>query len=148
MSTAANRRLLVLLLAGVTLAGCSAAAQEVREHTYPPDLRYLSRGEVESAMWKLSGEVYALDQALRAPGPIDPAARAEILGHLRALDEAAASLDGGIHKSNRPEIDAHLEDFRKNVALARAAAEADPPNYFLAGSVVGGCMYCHGGSRP
>jgi len=37
--------------------------------------------------------------------------------------------------------------FRRDIEMARLAAERDPPNYFLAGSVAGSCSYCHEGQR-
>ena len=36
-----------------------------------------------------------------------------------------------------------LRTLADDLRAARTAAEHDPPNYFLAGSVSGACLYCH-----
>ncbi|MBI4818304.1 MAG: hypothetical protein HY791_18715 [Deltaproteobacteria bacterium] len=90
-------------------------------------------------MEHIAHEVRALDVAF-ATQPTD---RKEVIARLRALEGLAAELSRGGLATNHPELDRNLPAFQEQLTAARVAAEADPPNDFLAGSVSGLCRYCH-----
>jgi hypothetical protein len=140
----ARRPLAVLLVVGLVLSGCASFSSWVRQYTYPPDFRYITREQLRSSMWQLARHVRELDRTIRAPERGEQQ-RGEILEHLRAMEQAADSLNRTGWPSNHPLIDMNLTSFRRDIGLARDAVERDPPNYVLAGSLSGACVYCHRG---
>ena len=42
-----------------------------------------------------------------------------------------------------PELQSGLQALGSDIHAAREAVKHDPPNYFLAGSVLVACLYCH-----
>jgi hypothetical protein len=99
--------------------------------------------EVDSAMWTLAGDAIAVNDLLRSSDAVDPDSRSKIVEHLDRMLAASQRLDMA-GRTNHPLIDANIQHFVKDLELARTQAAADPPNYFLAGSVAGACFYCHG----
>ncbi|MCK6552391.1 hypothetical protein L6R52_41565 [Myxococcota bacterium] len=130
-------------LALAATCACGPAAAEVRAHTYPAEFRYLSKSQVSDAMLGFTRDVEEIDRLLRTtPTPSDDDRRALAM-RLERMERVATELDG-FHRSNEPMIDARMDHFRRDLALARAAVEATPPSYFLAGSITGSCLHCHG----
>lgn len=143
-----NRAGLGPLLA-LVMGACAVAAPAVRKVTYAPDLRYLAGRQVSEVMGTLAKAAVELDALLRDETPATPAAdlRGEVVRLLQVMEGAASDLDAG-PTTNHPVLDENLGLFRADLAAAREAAEVDPPNYFLAGSVAGSCLlYCHTGDR-
>ncbi len=137
----------VVVMAGAVLVGCSSSTvpPPASEPTFPQDFTYITREQLDFAMWQLAKEVHGLNQVMRAPGSIDEHRRAQILGHLTVMETTARNVKGqpGWHSSH-PVLDEKLAVFAADVGRARRAAQGDPPNYYLAGSVAGACLYCHG----
>jgi hypothetical protein len=128
----------------VELLGCAGVAKQVRQYTYPPDFRYITRDELRSTMWQLAYHSRELSQLMR--GPDTPQQhRGEIIEQLRAMESAAARLGQSGWSSNHPLIDMNLPSFRRDIKGALEAVEHDPPNFLLVGPVTGACVYCHGG---
>lgn len=46
--------------------------------------------------------------------------------------------------SNHPLIDEKRSDFLRDIKIAGDSIRHDPPNFLLASSVTGACVYCHG----
>lgn len=134
----------IFFVVWVQLLGCAGAAKQVRQYTYPPDFRYITRDELRSTMWQLAYHSRELNQLMR--GPETPQQhRAEIIEQLRAMENAAASLGQSGWPSNHPVIDTNLPNFRRDLRTAREAVEGDSPNFLLVAPVTGACVYCHGG---
>ena len=133
-----------LLLLG--LVACTGAAEQLRVYTYPRDFEYISRGEIQSTMGQFAVHVRRLD-VLLAETPEMPASeavrRGEVVRVLQAMEQAAHTLGTGDVRSNHPRLDEGIDAFRARLTAARQAAERDPPNYYLAGTVSGACRYCH-----
>jgi hypothetical protein len=125
------------------LAACADVAHEVREHTYPRDFEYLTQGEIQGAMGQLAAQVRSLDLLLAEGAPRTDERRREVVERLETMERIARSLGTGDVRSNHPRLDEGIDAFRERLASARRAAQADPPNYYLAGSVSGACRYCH-----
>jgi hypothetical protein len=138
--------LLALSLGAGFVAGCGSAGT-IRRFTYPPDFQYLEHSKVVSAMGMLARDVRALKRLLAGTGALDAGQHAEVVRLLRAMEATAAELDPKGRRTNHPVIDQNIGAFRRDIEMARLAAERDPPNYFLAGSVAGSCSYCHEGQR-
>jgi hypothetical protein len=140
------RALFILLCVGVS-AGSHACADwtaTMRRVTYPPDFRYIERSQLKSAMWRLAYDVRELDQLMRMPPPVDASRRDATERYLNDLLVATDALRGGGQPTNHPLLTDHLGRFRLDVSLALAAVEAEPPSYYLVGSVTGACLTCHG----
>ena len=162
-STAMKWRLLMgscCVIGGLALAGlaCHAAAPaKVRELTYPPGFRYYERAEIRTTMGRIARHVVSLHallgpKAVRLAPNSQPARRsAELADDLReqvvrtlgALESEVASLDADESTTNHPRFVSRLASFRRHVEAARQSAGRSPPNYFLAGAVVGRCLHCH-----
>ena len=123
--------------------GCTDFARWVRQYTYPPEFRYIERDDVRATMRELAAHSRELNQLIKSnDGP--QAQRAEIVMHLRAMEEEAQKLDQSGWPTNHPLIDMNLPSFRRDLRLAREAVEREPPNFLFAGPVTGACIYCHG----
>jgi hypothetical protein len=137
----------VVVAAAIVLLGACEARKAIRSVTYSPDFRYLEEGDVTSAMWILARDVRALKGLLGGANGLTPEAHEEVVRLLREMESTAAQLDPAGRRSNHPRIDRNIDAFRRDLSMARQAAERDPPNYFLAGNVAGSCSYCHEGQR-
>lgn len=131
-----------IALAATAVIGCGAT-ETIRRVTYPPDFRYLEQSEVKSAMWQLAHDVRDLKKLLSGANGLSPEDHVEVVRLLRDMEATAAQIDPQGRRSNHPKIAQNIGAFRRDLAMARQAAERDPPNYFLAGSVAGACSYCH-----
>ena len=141
------RVLLGLAVVGAA-ASCSDLGERLRTHTYPPDFRYISRSQVRSAMWELAQGTHDLDRILHSSAPDPLEQQEQVVAVLKTMNEAAESLDPQGRKTNHAMIDANLDLFRHDLAIALKSAEAQPPNYYLAGYVSGTCLSCHSGGQP
>lgn len=137
-------RLAFAALIMLQLIGCADSARWVRQYTYPPEFRYLERDEVRSAMRQLAFHSRELNQLIRS-GEGPQKEPEEMIMHLKAMEEAAATLDQSGWPTNHPLIEMNLPRFRRDIKSAREAIEREPPNFLLAGPVTGACVYCHGG---
>ncbi len=95
-------------------------------------------------MHGLASDMLKLDALLREASPKDRRERA--VGLLTHMQETVGGISGGssgTSMSNHPGLHAHFAKFEADVEQARAALLREPPDYFLAGSVVGACTNCH-----
>jgi hypothetical protein len=124
------------------LAACGDFAARLRKHTYPPNFQYITDEQLRSTMWRLafhSREVRArIDAGEQAADH-----RAEILSHLEGMERAAADLNRSGWPTNHPLIDANHANLLRDIRMAQAAIQRDPPSFLLAGTVAGACAYCH-----
>lgn len=132
-----------LISAVVAIGGCSDVAPAVRKLTYPPDFQYMSGQELRSGMAELAYQLQLLDRAL-ATGPTEQSAQQQqVVQTLTNIERIGASLQPGEAGSTHGYLKDFMADFRSNVGQARNAASMDPPEYYLAGRVAGGCINCH-----
>lgn len=134
---------LLAVLFAAQLAACADVPALVRRHTYPPNFKYIDRAQLRSAMWQLADDVSALDRVMRQPGAIDPARRAEVERLLAAMLVSSSALRTEGQATNHPLMSDHVEDFRRDLSQALAGVQAEPPNYYLVGTVSGTCLTCH-----
>jgi len=128
----------------VQLSGCSDMARWVRQYTYPPEFRYIERDEVLGTMRVLAAHAREVNQLMRQDDAPQEH-RAEIVEHLRAMEQAAEKLDQSGVPTNHPKVDMNLPSLRHDLKFAREAIEREPPNFLVAGPVAGACVHCHGG---
>jgi len=140
----AHRALSASLASLAGLACADAPLDRLREHTYPPTFRYITDAQLHSAMWALADHASRLDRVMRDPAAAGEDLQSQVIAQLAGMERAAATLGPPGWPSNHPHVSRNLASFERDVEAARHAAELDPPNYFLAGSVSGACMHCHG----
>jgi hypothetical protein len=151
-----NARRIWLAIAFASVS-CAGVAREVRRHTYAPSFRYLDEEQIQTAMGHLSRDVVELDRALRGvprpddagwsgalPGPIDVSGRDRIVAILDRMVHTADGIDVRALATNHPELGQGIEAFRRDLVAARAEAAQNAPRHFLAGTITGACLYCHG----
>jgi hypothetical protein len=124
------------------LAACSVVpAKELRKVTYPPTFEYVARVDIQTDMHALAQNVAELDRLLR-PEAGAPEQR-EVVRLLENIDRVAGELASTGQPTGHTAIDLKLDLFRRDARAAYEMASATPPQYFLAGSIVGSCVYCH-----
>lgn len=129
-----RRVLLTLAVMAACLPGCA------RQDDYPRQLDYIS--EINRAMQNLSSQMEQLDDLTRAGEPA-PQARGEIVAVLGRMDQSAARLEASGWPSTHPPFDTRLDSFRRDIGLAREAAEREPPDYSRARAMQQACATCH-----
>lgn len=137
---------LLLLSALLSVAACLAAsppAREVRSATYPPSFAYMSRAEIRTEMHKLASGVAKLDKLLRSEPPEVPVDQEAVTTVLENIDGVVSSLARSGQTTGHTALDENLQQFRRDVRAALESAKETPPDYFLAGSITGSCVYCH-----
>ena len=135
--------LLVTVCALMVLAACSEVASTVRKVTYPPDFKYVSGQELRTNMDKLAYNLQQLDQALADSAVDQMQQQRQVLDVLRNIEKIGTGLRAGDAGSNHPFLQDYMSDFVQRVGEARIAAAQNPPHYYLAGRVSGGCISCH-----
>jgi hypothetical protein len=78
------------------------------------------------------------------PLPPGESLQQQVVLQLTEIDRVARALGPGNWPSNHPQVSRNIDEFRRDIEAARHAAELDPPNYLLAGSVTELCIHCHG----
>lgn len=136
-------RAVLLFSTVLAISGCSDFAAAVRKVTYPPDFKYVTGQELRSRMDQMAFQLQLLDQALAENNTGQPAQQQQVLGSLRNIERIAASLQAGDAGSSHPFLQDFMRDFVTNVEQARNSAALDPPSYYFAGRVAGGCVNCH-----
>lgn len=134
-----------MFLAALLLAGCSTAqpADDVRKATYPPSFAYMSRAAIRTEMHKLAAGVAELDALLRAQEAQVPADQEAVAGVLKEIDGIVAGLAESGKPTGHTTLDENLDRFRRDIRAAYEGAMESPPDYFLAGTITGSCVYCH-----
>ena len=136
-----------LLAAGLLvlqLSACADFAGWVRKYTYPPNFHYITDEQLRSGMWRLAYHARELRELMRSPEYVE-ARRAAALDHLDGMEHAILDLNRSGWPTNHPLVDANRSTFLRDIKIAREAINREPPNFLLAGSVSGACVYCHGG---
>jgi hypothetical protein len=124
--------------------GCGTSLTEsLRSHAYPPDFRYVPDDKLRVSMWLLGHETAELRRVLADPSISDDTrrTRAELL--LGGMEDTVQKIGVGEWSSNHENLQSGLEALQSDIHAAHEAVNHDPPNYFLAGSVSGACLYCH-----
>lgn len=139
---------LFALLICVLITSCSSQiTSEVRKVTYPPDFTYVEKSDLRSEMEKLSHQMILLERALSQTHQSNELAeeiqREEVLDSLREMGRIASRINKGDAPSNHPFMENYMKDFISKVDKARGAASIQPPRYYYAGKVAGGCTNCH-----
>lgn len=133
----------VMLMTLAVLGGCADPAATVRKVTYPPDFKYVSRSELKSAMGMLARDLGRLDDALSAGESGSQVDQQQVVAILDDIDRTVRGLDAASVGTNHPFLQDRMDQFVSDVGLARTAASLEPPRYYAAGKLAGGCVNCH-----
>jgi hypothetical protein len=134
--------LMILGLVLLQVLGCAGFAGWVRQYTYPPTFHYITDEQLRSTMWRLAYHSRELRELMVSPDET-AAHRAEVLQHLRVMEQATIDLNRTGWPTNHPLIDANRSSLLQDIRTAQEAVSRDPPNFLLAGAVSGACAYCH-----
>jgi hypothetical protein len=129
----------VVVLAVAALSGCA----EVGWHTYPPSMVRLEPTQITGAMTRYSLSLWRLDDIIASAETVLPYQREEIIRLLREMETQADRLGAGATVTNHLVIDKHIDEFKTELVRARREVEKEPPNYYRAGRLYGGCQACH-----
>ena len=136
-------RMLLSILVISTVSACDNTAAAIRRVTYPPDFTYVSGQQLRSRMDQLAFQLQLLDQAL-TESEIQQQEVVSILGNIGQIGGNLRANEAG---SNHPFLQNQMSSFVSDVGEARIAASLDPPSFYLAGRVAGGCVNCHSVNR-
>lgn len=139
---------LFVLSLSIMIASChSQFANKVRKVTYPPDFIYTEQGDLRTEMTQLAQQMLLLDRALvtspESTVLASEAQRQAVLNSLREMERIASRLKAGNAGANHPFMEDFMQEFIAKVDKARGAASIEPPRYYYAGKVSGGCTNCH-----
>ena len=137
--------LIVMILLVGTLHGCGAMVGPVRATPFPPDLTYMPKHRIETAMWVLASEIQELEQVLmlRAEGQSDSQREAASLA-IHRMKVAARTLEEPGRSTQHPALNRNLSVFIGRLDRAKRALDREPPDFFPASTIVGSCYLCHG----
>ena len=135
----------ILCLASITLAlsACGDFAGMVREVTYPPDFHYEGGQELRSRMHQLAYQLQLLEEALAEDDSGQTLQQQKVVGILSEMGRIGSNLQAGDIGPNHPFLQDYMRNFLYDVGQARNEVAQDPPRYYLAGRVSGGCANCH-----
>jgi len=134
--------LLGICLLALQASSCADSAAWVRQYTYPPTFHYITGEQLRSTMWRLAFHARGLRQLMTSPEET-AAHRAEVLQHLRMMEQATLELNRTGWPTNHPRFDDNRSSLLRDLGIAQEAVSRDPPNFLLAGAVSGACAYCH-----
>lgn len=127
------------------LPACSSdLLNRTRRYTYPPNFNYITDEQLQGTMWQLAAEMSSLDRALGGGQVPDASGRLQVISILSRMETFSKGLGPQNWSSNHPKVARNIGLFRADIARARRAVQVDPPSYYLAGSISGACMHCHG----
>jgi len=134
----------LLAIAVLVSIGCAKSLEQTRRRTYAPTFNYVTDAELQSSMWQLAAGVSSLERILAPERVVTAEDRLDVIRILERMNEAAAALGPEGWPSNHPRISRHIGRFREQLEHARFAVEREPPSYYLAGTISGACLACHG----
>jgi len=134
----------LLAAAGWLVQACSSTLEQTRRHTYAPSFNYISDEELQQSMWQLAAGVSSLERILAPESVVTADDRLDVIRILERMEAVVAELGPEGLPSNHPRITRHAGGFRAQLERARRAVEREPPSYYLAGTISGGCLACHG----
>ena len=140
---------LTVFFSGIMLvAGCrNEFSAAVRKVTYPPDFKYVTAQELRSNMEQLALQMQLLDFALKPENSDKTAQQQQVLDSLGKIQKIGVGLQAGDAGATHPFLQDMMRNFVDDIRRARTAASMEPPKYYLAGRVSGGCINCHKANR-
>lgn len=143
-----SRVRLCVSVCALLVSGCGmrlAPGNPERAPEPPPfNEKMLSKDDLHTAMWELAGRTHEINRILRTADATSAADRDLVVKLLDEMLMVSERLGTDSARAGHPVLSRNIDGFRADVRLARNGAAANPPNYFLAGSIAGACANCHG----
>ena len=138
-----NALKLLPLLLSLALAACNESSDTALTETNPaPEFSYKPGDELGSHMEQLGYQLALLDRELDA-NEYNQIEQDEVVAILREMEIIGSSFmtedAGESHRFLQEDVAALID----SIINARRAASDQPPRYYLAGKVAGGCVNCH-----
>ena len=125
------------------LAACARRPEPAPAAPRPPALAEIPESETRSLMALLAPHLVEIDTILAGGLPLEPGERQALWEHLDAMTRLLDDLPEGHLDPYHPQFGWRLGTLRRDLALARTAVGAEPPEYYLVGTITGSCTYCH-----
>jgi hypothetical protein len=98
----------------------------------PAEIHYITEEQLRSTMWRLA--YYSRELRVLMALPDETAAHhAEVLNHLRGMEQMMIDLNRTGWPTNHPMIDANRSSFLQDIRTAQDGVSRDPPNFFWPG---------------
>lgn len=140
-------RTVLLVAAALLLSACTRAPAPDASAAPARPLREIPPAQLTSLMGQLATHVVAIDDLLATGTPADEAARDALWEQLDAMTTLLDALPEDTRDPRHPQFGWRLDTLRRDVRLARTAVGAEPPAYYLVGTITGSCTYCHEARR-
>ena len=131
--------LVAVVLLSIVVTGCA----QVRKLTYPDDFVYLDHSLIQTSMLRLSLAIRGVDEIMIQGEPLSQVNQRRVRDLLSTIDEITDSLGAGNAVTNHLVIDAHIDEFKREVRNAIRTAESTPPSFYAAGRLSSNCAGCH-----
>ncbi|MEX1197377.1 MAG: hypothetical protein WEB57_05905 [Pseudohongiellaceae bacterium] len=132
------------LLALALLSGCNSSDTGVPDTAEPPPFEYDAAFEFRTQMHRLAFALQELDLELRMREmEDDPYTQEEVIRNLRQIERIVSELRDSEISTSHAFLRGEMASFLNTANRARTAAERNPPEYYMAGRVSGGCINCH-----
>lgn len=136
-------RPLLIISALFTIVACNQdSGTAVSQGASPPAFETAEAEETRSNMAEMGHQLALLDRELTADeyNQID---QLEVVSILQAMELAGSSFESQEAAESHYFLQGELSQFLDSLTEARMAASDNPPRYYLAGRVAGGCTICH-----
>ena len=140
-------RNLVWAVVAVLLTSCGNMTASVRDEIYPTDFNVDDGEALSSRMRQLGYELQQLDLALASDYDGRTDVQQTVVSSLRQVERIAGLVRAADIPANHPFLEEDMTEFLANVREARSAAADNPPRYYMAGRISGGCVNCHRANR-
>jgi uncharacterized membrane protein YccC len=140
-------RIMLSILVVSTFSACDNTAATIRRVTYPPDFTYVSGQQLRSRMSQLAFQLQLLDEALAESNNQQQVQQQQVVSILGNIGRIGSNLQANDAGSNHPFLQNQMRSFVSDVGEARVAASLNPPSFYLAGRIAGGCVNCHSVNR-
>lgn len=135
----------VLLIPGLALilAACDSDNQAQTSNTpNAPAFGPAGSQASSSPMSQLSYQLALLDRELEED-EYNMTEQSEVVTILTEMVDITSMLMAEDAGESHAFLQDDLAEFREQLGAARLAAQSDPPRYYLAGRIAGGCVNCH-----
>ena len=137
-------RLLTLILLA---AACADDGRKKTDPIVAPPLDELTDSQVRTTMGRIAGHMIVVDEIIQVADPAHPAERAKLSSELKTVLELIEGFGPEALDPHHQQFGWRLVTLRDDVRLARAAVDAEPPEYDLVRNLSSSCTYCHEARR-
>jgi hypothetical protein len=139
----------VLLSVAAALCGAIACVPEaMRASPAPPRaLAEIPSEQIQTVMGQLATHLDAIDRTLQeAPSP-GIREREQLVHEIDRMLRLVEGLGPDARDPLHPRFAWRMSTLYDDLKLARTSVRANPPEYYVVGTLVGSCTYCHPARR-